>query len=320
MHHTKPDNITGNVFDMVYGTFGGVPRSIQWNENCSAVIIGTTTNSIYELHARAVLQTSSGMTSDTNATNQSNQPDGASSTANKSTAADSAVVNELVLQPIIRGHIGKVVKVAPHPYCPIYATLGTDNSVRIWDVYTRQLLTSCSTVVDRPTALQFSPDGFLLAIGNVYGELTLLHCGYNAENSLRTDDGVNFNNNMCVIDEEEEGVITRQLSLYWKSQANWKLLIKKQMMKGGKVQSEAQDNDVGSIAHANNKKNTSTKYEVTVIKFSPSGSTIAAGCRDSIIYVLNNEVRLDSVEYYIYNYVFVITIYCFTCEKLYLIS
>lgn len=293
-YETGQYNSELNIYDMVYGTFGGVPRSIQWNENCSAVIIGSTTNSIYELHARAVLQTSSdsSLASDTNATNQSSQqPDGASSTANKSTAAaEPAVVNELVLQPIVRGHIGKVTKVAAHPLCAIYATLGTDNSIRIWDVYTRQLLTCCSTVVDRPTALQFSPDGFLLAIGNIHGEITLLHCGFNAENSLGSDDGVNFNNNLCGVDSEDEEVIVKQLAMYWKSQANWKLLIKKPMMKGGKMQSEAQpNNDVGSIAN-NKQRIASSKHEVTVIKFSPSGSMIAAGCKDSIIYVLNNQV------------------------------
>lgn len=272
------------VYDTNYASYGGVPRSIQWNDNCSAVIIGTTNNCIYELRANSALSHSPSKlqnNSNVGTANGTSNTGSGSETGNNVTGQsqisvasnnilsvdDDSAPDELVLQQIIRGHIGKVTRVTPHPYLPIYASISTDNSIRLWDLHGRHLINSCSSVVDRPTALQFSPNGLVLLVGNAYGELTVLDCGYEEDPSSDLDGELVYS--------------------HWKSQSMWTVPIKKQITKVPTTKDKNGQPLEGDRAGRREKERGSlAKTGINVIKFSPSGHVVAIGCKDSIIYIL----------------------------------
>lgn len=271
------------VYDTNYASYGGVPRSIQWNDNCSAVIIGTTNNCIYELRANSTMIPSPskhhvGTNSHNGSTNTNTNTTGTGSDNHSGSESGVGVTDhsqmsnnvlsvdtpdELVLQQIIRAHIGKVTRVASHPYLPLYATISTDNTIRLWDLGGKHLLNSCSSVVDRPTAIQFSPNGLILLVGNIYGEITAVDCGY----------------------EEDGNEIDGELVYsHWKSQSMWSVPLKKQVTKVH----QPKDNEGGDrVGRKEKEKNSLAKSGINVIKFSPSGSVVAIGCKDSAIYILS---------------------------------
>lgn len=71
-------------------------------------------------------------------------------------------------------HYGKVKRLAIHPFVTnVFASIGTDRSVRIWDGDSCFLLSSI--LLDFvPTAVSFSADGLVVAVGTDTGALVLL--------------------------------------------------------------------------------------------------------------------------------------------------
>jgi len=67
--------------------------------------------------------------------------------------------------PITAGHYaGRVTGVSVHPMKPEFATVGDDGTLRIWDIYTRNLVKS--TVFDTAlTCVSYHPNGDLLLVG-----------------------------------------------------------------------------------------------------------------------------------------------------------
>ena len=77
------------------------------------------------------------------------------------------------VQPLMRSHKGKVLRVAVHAEKPIFATISTDRTVRIWHSMSKKQI-SLTRLAEKATALTFTPDGTGLAIGSESGELIIL--------------------------------------------------------------------------------------------------------------------------------------------------
>lgn len=63
-----------------------------------------------------------------------------------------------------KGHIEELWALASHPNKSVYVTGGNDNTIRLWDLTNRQLITLLS-VEDKVKCLAYSPDGVSIAAG-----------------------------------------------------------------------------------------------------------------------------------------------------------
>ena len=62
-----------------------------------------------------------------------------------------------------------------HPINAIMASVGDDETLRLWDISKRQIIVS-KNLGTQATCLCFSPDGSFLAIGLINGVFLLLDC------------------------------------------------------------------------------------------------------------------------------------------------
>ena len=99
----------------------------RFNIDCSAVIIGTSCNSICML---------SGLPTD---------------------AFTEIEKNNITLSHLASGHMGKVKKIAVHPSEPIIATVSSDKTLRMWNYASRRQICSWKTI-GAPTCVAFRYD------------------------------------------------------------------------------------------------------------------------------------------------------------------
>lgn len=111
-------------------------RSISWNTDGKSLIVGTTQNMILSV---------SGMSGEMDA--------------------------QVSIQSIVRGHSGKVRRLASHPSLPVFATASSDRTIRLWDSVTKSQLDVMRTV-DRPTCIIFASMDSML-VGNETGEIVM---------------------------------------------------------------------------------------------------------------------------------------------------
>jgi microtubule-associated protein-like 1/2 len=70
-----------------------------------------------------------------------------------------------------QGHIEELWALASHPLKNVFVTGGNDNTIRLWNLTTRQLLRLLS-VEDKVKCLAYSPDGSTIAAGLENGMVT----------------------------------------------------------------------------------------------------------------------------------------------------
>jgi WD40 repeat protein len=121
----------------------GQPRCVSFNLGCSAVVIGTSANSICMLSGLGV-----------NKTTQLNE-------------------SGIKLDHVVTGHCGKIRKISTHPTAEVFVTISGDKTIRFWDFKNRLQLT-LAKIVGKPTAVTFSQDGKTVVVGNEGGELIVL--------------------------------------------------------------------------------------------------------------------------------------------------
>jgi WD40 repeat protein len=120
----------------------GSPRALCWDTEGKNLAVGTTGNAVC-LIAAAVQADKSEM--------------------------------QLSLRVALRGHMGRVRGMAVHPSKLVYATVGHDRTVRLWDVQKRKLL-NMTRLAECCSAVCFHPDGTSLAVGTESGDVIMLTC------------------------------------------------------------------------------------------------------------------------------------------------
>ena len=169
---------------------------------------------------------------------------------------------------ILRSHSAKVRRVAAHTNEEVYATISLDKTIRLW--HNSEQIAICR-FVEKASCITFVPNSILLAVGNESGELFILESG-----ALKR-----FCNDPDIINDSE---LTPN---------QWKIKFKRKVAaRGGKI-----PRSVSSSVTSNqdDKKLIEKQFEVTELKYSPSGDILAIGCRDNLIHILsaqNNYKRI----------------------------
>lgn len=160
------------------------PRSLCWSSDGSAVVAGCIDNSIHMLKVNE-----------------------------KTTRGVGGEVISVVMFPVHRSHNGKVRRVTVNPLLPsLFASISSDGTIRLWDTIASKQL-SATKLPEQATAVDFSPDGFFVAVGTESGEILVLSNEY--LNKIFSDDG----------DVDLEDISTRNHV--------WKIMLKRKVGKNG---------------------------------------------------------------------------------------
>ena len=212
----------------------GSPRCISWDMDGSTILVGTTGNALIHLFGEGL----------------------------KGNSDHGELQSHIYVKPLVRGHHGKILRVAAHPTEPIFATVSTDKTIRLWNASSKSQI-SLTRLAERASALEFTPDGSSLAVGNENGEILII--SYTALNSSITLD-INSEN-------EDSNQFGKQ----------WQVTMRRHVAaKFGHTEEECLNKKVEGSSYVNKKKS-----EVTELKFSPDGETLAVGCRDNLIHLLS---------------------------------
>jgi len=214
----------------------GAPRCVSWDLDGCNVIVGTTGNALLQLSG-------DGLLGGVDQQREELQP-------------------HIFVRPLIRAHQGKIRRVASHPTEPIFATISTDRTVRLWSTNSKSQI-SLTRLADKASCISFTPDGTCLAIGNETGELVIVSYGALA---------------LSAAQHEEDG-----------GSKQWQVVFRRHI--AAKVSRLARPTDssgsppkaAGVIESASSSKK---KTELTELKYSPSGDILAVGCRDNLIHLL----------------------------------
>lgn len=244
MEHVTAINVSS------HSTIIGSPRSAQWCFDGHHLIVGTTGNSLCLVRNHGPSTTAS-----------------PAATHSLTDQQSSTQFNDLRLDIVISGHVGRINRVVPHPLHELYATVGVDKSVRLWSTkWSKQV--AFTRVASNPTCAAFLPDGSGIAVGTEVGEVLILTCTYLQK----------------LLENGEESKPNRK-------RVKWELLGKKFI--GSK--SKGKDGNVqaptgGGGAGGPKQKNQIQSFEITEIKYSPDGEILAVATRDKFIHFLSAKV------------------------------
>ena len=122
----------------------------------------------------------------------------------------------------------------------------------------RQL--SCTKILSRPSVLEFSPDGNFIGVGTELGELIIITCSH-------------INSNITHSNQEVEWTVA--LRRFISSRHKQKVGVNNQVI------AERKNPSVSKVSAGCN------SIEITCLKYSPSGTVLAVGCRDKLIHILS---------------------------------
>lgn len=226
------------------------PRCVTWDLDGCTIIVGTTGNALLHLTGEGLLGTSQ-MRGD------ELQP-------------------HIFVTPVIRGHHGKIRRIASHPTEQIFASISTDRTIRLWN-NTMKSQISLTKLSEKVSSIAFTPNGKALAVGTENGELMIISFGALANVSSH----ISANDNNGTPNEKQ-----------------WQILIRRSIAAKASKSSEQPDSTLStnsggtsinlpSERHANASMNVKKKSELTELKFSPMGDILAVGCRDNLIHLLS---------------------------------
>lgn len=228
----------------------GTPRCVSWNLDGTSIVAGTTGNALLQLMGDGLVSN--------HAINAPSEP--------------APLQPHVYVQPLMRSHKGKVLRVAVHPDKPVFATISSDRTVRVWHSLSKKQI-SLTRLAEKATALAFTPDGTGLAIGSESGELIII--SYSA---LSDEGGNSPTSPSSAFAGASNGVqIEKQWQVMFRRHVAAKSTTKPvPTTDGGSGETKRH----GSVV---NKK----KSEVVELKYSPDGETLAAACKDNLIHILS---------------------------------
>jgi len=236
----------------------GAPRCISWDLDGATTVVGTTGNALMLLYGEGMYAGGSG-NPEVGGTGPELQP-------------------HVFVQPLVRGHHGKILRIAAHPTEPVFATISTDKTLRLWNSQKKAQI-ALTRLAERATAVEFARDGSCLAIGNESGEVMIVK--YNALNEARNAKTLGLH--MLQVEELEAGGSKA-------GEKQWQVILRRhvaakagQTTPGAKVNGAANGNSTAQQPSVLNRK----KSEITELKFSPDGDVLAVGCRDNLIHLLS---------------------------------
>ena len=245
----------------------GAPRCVSWDLDGTTAVVGTTANALLRLHG-----------------------EGLSSGDSSHEGSEHLLQPHVYVTSLVRGHHGKILRVAAHPTEPIFATISTDKTVRLWDSR-RKTQVALTRLADRASAVEFTPDGTALAIGNESGEVLIVK--YVVLENYQGGSSAKHNRFHGSGSEEDLGGVAQGTVL----EKQWQVVLRRHVaaktvrappvstLQAGNSRSGDQPESFVSASTASllAKK----KSEVMEVRFSPDGEVLAVGCRDNLIHLLS---------------------------------
>ena len=243
----------------------GAPRCVSWDLDGATIVVGTTGNALLLLYGEGMYAGGSG----NHEVGTEMQP-------------------HVFVQPLVRGHHGKILRVAAHPTEPVFATISTDKTLRLWNSQKKAQI-ALTRLAERATAVEFTRDGACLVIGNENGEILIVK--YNALDESKSAKNAKTQGmpGLQTLQVEELGAAAGS----GMHEKQWQVVLRRHVAakpghatpgaKAGATSSAGAP--VGSAAPPSvlNRK----RSEVTELKFSPDGDVLAVGCRDNLIHLLS---------------------------------
>jgi WD40 repeat protein len=150
-----------NICSQLPAELLGEPRVVCWaptESNSIAAVVGTTGNFIL-----------SAVVSDSTTGIGINTSNGAPSPASIS------MNMAMTVTPIVQAHFGKVRRVCAHPTAPLYATISSDRSLRLWSTQHRAQM-ACVVFADLLLCCEFTVEGDAICVGTDKGEILVVSC------------------------------------------------------------------------------------------------------------------------------------------------
>ncbi|CAM9731941.1 unnamed protein product [Chrysoparadoxa australica] len=235
----------------------GWPRSVAWDYEGKTLALGTTGNAVCLVQPGDALH-------------------------------GGEAAKNVMFMMALSGHTGSLKAIASHPKRAWVISAGSDRTVRLWDVQLRRLL-SMAKLHDHATAVTFHPGGDIVAVGTEGGDVLIM--------SLKTGGG-----------KDGKGitweVLARKRPSKTHNQSPDKAkastlgtfsMAKRDMQQSVRLhrtdllnRSEPDTEDL--LPHANgNSRKAKPPADINVLRFSPDGSMLAVGSRDTHIYLYRME-------------------------------
>jgi len=192
--------------------------------------------------------------------------------------------DDMRIFPILRGHTGPVRAIAQHPLLPVWATVGVDKTLRIWEGGSRKLV-YINRLWDRGCSIAFHPQGHQVVIGTEEGEIIIMACG------RRRSKGGGQELNVAEWTVAARRNVSSPPPAV--SKAAGVLTAAAPATGAGVILPRLSNGETSPAAKREDKRVKSG--DVTALKFSPDGSLLAVASRDKMVYMLSVELEYKRV-------------------------
>jgi len=167
------------------------------------------------------------------------------------------------LEVLLQGPAGRLLAIDTHPFEKLIASVASDRSLRLWDVNGRRML-AIAKLPEVGTSLAYHPAGEVLAVGHFSGEVSIMQW---------TGGGV------------AEG------SQAWSTVVKKSLVGKQRRSIGSQPQYASPDGKKAARTSPGESNAAQGVHAVKALRFCPSGKILAAGCKDGLVHLLDQDLQ-----------------------------